>query len=120
MRKILSLSFFLFVNLFAITHAQTRLAFHPSTHGFHFTNQFRSTIYFNGSEVARTDGLCGGMVLAAFNYFRYNMPIPNLRDDQIDFNVNLHLSLSAKSNRTPLVDYLVESQMATFTNVSAK
>lgn len=46
-----------------------KLAFRPSTHRFHFRNPFHSNVAGGVPEV-RFDGLCGGMVLGAFNYSR--------------------------------------------------
>ena len=67
-----------------------RLPFQPGLHGFHFRNAFRNH-YTGGFPPVSTAGLCGGMVLAAFNYFRYGLPIPPHTDAEIDFNVNFEL-----------------------------
>ena len=91
-----------------------RLHFSPRTHGFHFPNSFRSRGPVN------TDGLCGGMCLAAFNYFRYNLPIPHYttRDIEPHFTVMYDLALSTAPTTLPLIDYIFHSQIATFANVS--
>ena len=93
-----------------------RLHFQPQTHGFHFQNAFRSN-FAGGFPQVTTDGLCGGMVLAAFNYFRYGVPIPPHTDAEIDFNVNFEI-LRTLPGTTDLVDYIFHSQLATFENVS--
>src|SRR5215213_9821793 len=90
---------------------QRRLDFVPSRHGFHFPNCFRSNGPIN------TAGLCGGMVLAAFNYFRYRIPIPSHTREDIDMQVSYNLS-SKTSGAEPLIDYIFQSQIATFSNVS--
>ncbi len=95
--------------------AQKRLAFSPAKHGFHFVNSFHTSVDLGGS----TDGLCGGMVLAAFNFFRYNMPIPQLTDKDIDYNVTCHISPISTSGTTALVDYIFHSQIAAYTTLNA-
>jgi hypothetical protein len=102
--------------LHTTANAQKRLGFVPSRHGFHFANLFTTDVDVAG---IKTYGLCGGMALAAFNYYRYNIPIPNLRNNDIDFNVTFHASPFVTSGTTELVDYIYHSQMATIlTNVS--
>lgn len=41
-----------------------KLDFSPSKHGFHFENRFSELLGL---------GLCGGMSLAAFNYYRHGL-----------------------------------------------
>ena len=93
-----------------------RLPFQPGLHGFHFRNAFRNH-YTGGFPPVSTAGLCGGMVLAAFNYFRYGLPIPPHTDAEIDFNVNFEL-LRTLPGTTDLVDYIFHSQVATYENIS--
>lgn len=114
MKKINTLTLFCF--LCTALFAQRRLAFNPQQHGFHFANRFATRTDLDW----RTQGLCGGMVLAAFNFFRYGIPIPNLTDKDVDFQVTYHHVPGKTSGTTPLIDYIFQSQMATnFTNVSA-
>ena len=94
----------------------TRLAFQPQLHGFHFPNDFRSNFTGRVPPVT-TDGLCGGMVLASFNYFRYGLPVPPHNRNEINFNVNFEI-LRTMPGTTDLVDYIFHSQIATFENVS--
>lgn len=94
-----------------------RLAFQPQLHGFHFPNEFRSNYTGGPLGSVTTDGLCGGMVLAAFNYFRYGLPIPPHHGSDIDFNVNFEI-LRTVPGTTNLVDYIFHSQVATFENAS--
>ena len=84
----------------------------PAIHGFHFQNNFKSK---NGA--IQTDGLCGGMALAAFNYFRYNIPVPPQRNENMNFIVYFDLGLRT-SGADALTDYLFQSQIATFTNIN--
>ncbi len=93
-----------------------RLAFDPRVHGFHFSNSFRSH-YAGGVPRVTTDGLCGGMALGAFNYFRYGLPIPPHTNADIDFDVSFDI-LRTRPGTTDLVDYIFHSQVATFENVS--
>lgn len=116
MKKIMLLVLITSVISLCVT-AQRRLEFRPAVHGFHFANRFNTLTDF--ADI-RTNGLCGGMCLAAFNFFRYKIPIPNQTDKTIDFNVTYHVSPAVTSGTTALVDYLFHSQMAmNFTNVSA-
>jgi hypothetical protein len=111
MKKVLLLVL-LFVALSNDIISQRRLDFVPSRHGFHFPNLFK-----NHTAIGSTDGLCGGMALAAFNYYRYRVPIPPHVKEDIDYNVNFDMALKT-SGAEPLIDYLFHSQIATFTNVS--
>lgn len=93
-----------------------KLEFNPAIHGFKFTNTFQSRGPIN------TAGLCGGMCLAAFNYFRYNIPIPYYNDrdleDRDQFTVEYDLLLRTDQNTLPMMDYIFHSQIATFSNSS--
>jgi hypothetical protein len=111
MKKIL-FTIALLTSLSLTIEAQRRLDFVPSRHGFHFRNAFTS---HNG--IVHTSGLCGGMSLAAFNFFRYNIPIPPHTDANMNFNVNFDLSLQT-SGADPLTNYIFQSQIATFGNSS--
>ncbi len=111
MKKILFIMGLLFCTAITL-NAQTRLNFVPATHGFHFQNNFTSR---NGP--IQTKGLCGGMALAAFNYFRYNIPIPPRTNADMNFTVNFDLGLRT-SGADALTDYIFQSQIATFTNIS--
>lgn len=85
-----------------------RIGFNPARHSFHFANRFVSTGPIN------TAGLCGGMCLAAFNYYRYNVEIPHYTDSDINFTVMYDLGLSTAPGTNPVVDYIFHSQIATF------
>lgn len=85
-----------------------RLGFNPAIHGFHFSNRFVSTGPIN------TAGLCGGMCLAAFNYYRYNVAVPYYTDSDVNFTVMYDLGLSTAPGTNPVVDYIFHSQIATF------
>ena len=93
-----------------------RLPFRPEAHGFHFSNSFTSN--FVGPSI-RFDGLCGGMVLGAFNYFRYGLPIPPHINDDIrgGFTVDFEI-LRTLPGTTDVVDYIFHSQVATLENIS--
>lgn len=111
MKKIL-FTIALLASLSAIVEAQRRLDFVPARHGFHFRNAFTS---HNG--YVHTSGLCGGMALAAFNFFRYNVPIPPHQDRDMNFSVNFDLALQTYGT-DPLTNYIFQSQIATFGNAS--
>jgi len=52
--------------------AQSRkLDFNPQRDGFHFRNDF-----INFPQTLHTQGLCGGMALSVFNYWRNKIPVP--------------------------------------------
>lgn len=95
-----------------------KLPFNPAIHGWKFRN-------FISTEIAgpfRTFGLCGGMALSAFNYFRYNMPIPGLTEDQIPpFGFAdtiggrmINVPMLNPGFPHPVFDFIYKSQMATF------
>jgi hypothetical protein len=111
MKKIFLIAFLLLCTT-NILQAQKRLDFVPARHGFHFQNNFNSQ---NG--LVRTAGLCGGMSLAAFNFFRYNIPIPPHTNANMNFTVYFDLGLRT-SGADALTDYIFHSQIATFTNSS--
>lgn len=51
-------------------------------HGFYFRNNFVNRLHGPGFAIPVTEGLCGGMSLAVFNYFRQGLPIPtHIRHD---------------------------------------
>src|SRR6478609_6363905 len=85
--------------------SQVRLDFNPAVNGFHFENRFRSH-----SGAINTDGLCGGMCLAAFNFFRYGVKIPVHKNEDMDFDVNFDLSLNT-SGTDALTNYIFQSQL---------
>lgn len=58
-----------------------KLNFIPSRHGFHFNNGFVNHLPLG----ITTSGLCGGMSLGAFNYFRHGIPVPTHRQMPNDF-----------------------------------
>lgn len=64
--------------------------FIPETHGFRFINTF------NGEDIIRWGGLCGGMVYAALDYFNHNMPVPR--------------QFYTPANGTPLQSYIYSRQ----------
>jgi hypothetical protein len=55
--------------------AQKKLNFHPASHGYHFANNFENHP-FKPLPIT-TEGLCGGMVMSALDYWRSGIPIPN-------------------------------------------
>jgi len=89
---------------------ERRLSFNPSIHGFHFANKFVSSGPIN------TAGLCGGMVLAAFNHYRFGIPVPQYNDTDFQpfFVVNYNLGLTTCPTTHPLADYIFHSQLATW------
>ncbi|MDO1449780.1 RICIN domain-containing protein [Rhodocytophaga aerolata] len=57
-----------------------KLRFIPSRDGFHFVNNFTNHV-----GPITTYGLCGGMALAAFNYYRHSLPVPTHKQGVNDF-----------------------------------
>jgi Ricin-type beta-trefoil lectin domain-like len=112
MKKIIFISLLIICYSSSIQAQVRRLDFVPARHGFHFQNNFHSK---NGA--VKTDGLCGGMALAAFNYFRYNIPIPAHTNANMNFIVYFDLALRT-SGADALTDYIFQSQIATYTNIS--
>ena len=66
--------------------------FDPSRNGFRFENTFKNDL----GAGARSDGLCGGMMYAAMDYFLASLPIP-----AIDYRPAIG---------TPLQSYLYDRQ----------
>lgn len=67
----------------SVTSQMTR--FLPSIHGFHFDNRFEPTPTYLNTFLGpikigdASNGLCGGMVFAALDYFNAGMPIPTVK-----------------------------------------
>ncbi|ELZ79081.1 hypothetical protein C455_09358 [Haloferax larsenii JCM 13917] len=84
--------------------------FHPSCHGFEFVNSFNElpdlpTLPGNlDDKIENIDaryGLCGGMALAALDFFLYDRQVPDTADDETP-------------QSGPLFEYLWKRQMDTF------
>jgi hypothetical protein len=58
-----------------------RLPFDVTRHGFEFNNNFTNTVVDVLGQRLTTQGLCGGMSLAAFNYHRHGYPVPSHRPE---------------------------------------
>jgi len=54
-----------------LSQTTKKLDFTPQRDGFHFANWF-----VNFPQTLHTKGLCGGLVLASFNYWRNKIPVP--------------------------------------------
>ncbi len=96
-----------------------RLSFNPAIHGWHFSNKITSDI----AGPIRTYGLCGGMALSAFNYFRHNIPIPSLHEETLPEFAFADIPSSGRMINVPVFnpgfphpvfDFIYHSQMATF------
>lgn len=74
--------------------------FNPERHGFRFVNTF------NGEDIIRWGGLCGGMVYAALDYFRTGIPIPR--------------QTYTPANATTLQSYIYGRQQHSMWNVHEK
>ena len=83
-----------------------RLNFIPAKHSFHFNNNFDNIIVGNIKAGA---GLCGGMSLAAYNYFISNIPVPTHNAVDNDFGGEPVPPLHSK-----IRDYIVALQWETF------
>lgn len=85
-----------------------RLPFEPARHGFHFANGFTNNLGSVFGYPVTTRGLCGGMTVAAFNYYTHGYAIPT------------HVAADfASSDGVPpegsrLRDYIFETQMTTY------
>ena len=75
-------------------------SFNPETNGFRFVNTF------NGEDIIRWGGLCGGMVYSALDYFRNRIPIPT--------------QTYTPANATPLQSYIYQRQQHSMWNVNEK
>ena len=64
------------------------------------------------------------MCIAAFNYFRYNIPVPHHTTVDMRSHFTVHYDLFRETflqtipGTLPLVDYLFHSQLASFTNAN--
>jgi len=74
--------------------------FNPQVSGFRFINTF------NGEDVIRWGGLCGGMVYSALDYFRNGIPVPR--------------QSFTPANATPLQSYIYQRQQHSMWNVNEK
>jgi Ricin-type beta-trefoil lectin domain-like len=75
-------------------------SFIPETHGFRFVNTF------NGEDIIRWGGLCGGMVYSALDYFRNRISIPQ--------------QTYTPANATTLQSYIYQRQQHSMWNVNEK
>lgn len=75
-------------------------SFLPETHGFRFINTF------NGEDIIRWGGLCGGMVYAALDYFNHRIAVP--------------LQYYTPANATPLQSYIYSRQNHSIWDVNVK
>ena len=95
-----------------------RLPFNPARNGWHFPNSISTDVV----GLFRTEGLCGGMCLSAFNYYRYGLPIPALRREDLRgfafVNPGDRTLISVPTNDPgrphPVFDFILHSQLATF------
>lgn len=81
-----------------------KLNFNPSLHGFHFRNDFVTNV-----AGFRFGGLCGGLSLAVFNYYRQNMPVPTHRQTPNDFNTPDSLPPVGGRLRNYILDMQIKS-----------
>jgi hypothetical protein len=61
-----------------------RLNFIPDRDGFHFANSFGNQILPGTPFTFTTGGLCGGMVMAALDYWRSGVPVPTHTTDEFE------------------------------------
>lgn len=81
--------------------------FNVKSCGFHFNNAF-----VNHVGPITTKGLCGGMSLAVFNYFRHNLPIPAHTEK------NFGSGNDVPPEPSKLRDYIFSQQMASFVSAA--
>lgn len=86
-----------------------KLNFNPSLHGFHFRNDFITNVAGIPFE-----GLCGGLSLAVFNYYRQNMPIPTHRQVPNDFQTPDSLPPVGGRLRNYILDMQIKSFFSAF------
>ncbi|MFN4313454.1 MAG: RICIN domain-containing protein [Chitinophagaceae bacterium] len=75
-------------------------SFIPERHGFCFINTF------NGEDIIRWGGLCGGMVYTALDYFNHQLPVPR--------------QCYTPANQTPLQSYIYNRQNHSIWDVNEK
>ena len=91
--------------------------FNPSTHGFHFANNFINKIIdktvFGHHFDFQTEGRCGGMAFASLDYYFNHMPIPSYTTN--DFQS----SNGVPPDGHPIANYIWKRLLDsyTFTNV---
>ncbi|HEX5150756.1 MAG TPA: hypothetical protein VFW07_04880 [Parafilimonas sp.] len=89
-----------------------KLAFDPVKHGWHFP----TNVIADAMGIKRSNGLCGGMSLAAVNYFRYGVNIPSIGYDEFkkaNMVDNTDL-LIGSNNVNPVLNFILNSQFAVF------
>jgi hypothetical protein len=88
-----------------------KLAFNPKQHAWHFPNNI-----VNVFGPVKTNGLCGGMCLAAVNYYRYGMAIPHHRwedlSQQPQENGNMIVDTLNPGKYYEILGYIYHSQIA--------
>lgn len=84
-----------------------KLNYQPSQHGFHFDNNFTNHV-----GLITTRGLCGGMSLASFNYYRHGYPIPTHRA------ASFATADGLPPEHSRLRDYIYWQQIGSFASVS--
>ncbi len=75
-------------------------SFSPETHGFRFINTF------NGEDIIRWGGLCGGMVYTSLDYYNHDRTVPS--------------QYYTPANGTPLQSYIYERQNHSIWDVNSK
>src|SRR4051812_4456034 len=84
-----------------------KLDFFPARDGYHFPNTFETRILPGVVNGVATQGLCGGMVMSALDYWRAKVPIPTHRT--ADFGAG---GLPGESTR--MRQYIFDRQMNSF------
>lgn len=83
-----------------------KLDFDPIRHGYHFANTFTTRVLPGVTNGIQTEGLCGGMVMSALDYWRAGVPIPT--HAPADFG-NLGLPSEASRMRRYIFDRQMNS-----------
>lgn len=86
-----------------------KLNFLPVKDGFHFNNNFTNKII---GDINAGAGLCGGMSLAAYNYFISDLPVPTHSLEPVDNDFGGNMTVPPDGSR--LRNYLVAMQWQTF------
>jgi hypothetical protein len=91
-----------------------KLPFDPVKNGWHFPENSIA----GAMGVKRSNGLCGGMSLAAVNYFRYGMNIPAINSSDLKNAPNRTGTVQINSHTHPVLDFILYSQFAVFESLN--
>lgn len=88
-----------------------KIDFIPARDGWHFANDFETRILPGVLHNVKTEGLCGGMVMSAIDYWRAKVPIPAHRPEDLPTE-RVHYTLPDEASR--LRAYIFDRQIHSF------